>query len=124
MFRSRPASLALVGLFLWAGCTSWQQIEIDNVPDYSMVRVTTTDGDEHRFREPVFVSDTLWGRVREDARPSGYRWSDSVTALPVEHIADIEGQKSNSTGYALLGVAGFAVLILVVAAAASGPFEF
>jgi hypothetical protein len=99
-----------------SGCTNWHQIEIADVRDYSTIRVTSTDGDELRFRDPELASDTLRGRVGEDARIGGYRWSDSVTAIHVEHIARVEAQKSNTTGYAVVGVVGFAVLMLVLLA--------
>ena len=46
MYCSRPASLALVGLFIWlTGCTSYKQIQLSEVSDYGKVRVTQTDGE-------------------------------------------------------------------------------
>jgi len=46
VFRNRPVSLALVGLFVWVtGCTSWTQIGVSEVADHGKVRVTLTDGE-------------------------------------------------------------------------------
>ena len=117
MFRNRAVSLALVGLCVWlTGCTSWQQIEIAELPDYSVVKVTTTDRDEHQFRDPELVSDTLRGRVMEDARIGGYRWSDSVTAIPLGSVQNIESRETDygQTTLAVLAGAAFVGVMIIV----------
>jgi len=60
VFRSRPVSLALVGLFVWVtACTSYRQIEIGEVADHTKVRVTLTDGETETIHEPWVEANSL-----------------------------------------------------------------
>ena len=75
MFRSRPVSLALVGLFLWlTGCTTWQQIELGEMADHDKVRVTLADGERVVLTEDEIAADSI------------YIWSDAEAAAPYEKI--------------------------------------
>ena len=124
MFRSRPVSLALVGLFLWvtACSTTYTQIEPGEVADKDYVRVTLTDGEKTELHEPALDADSLRGRVKEVARIGGYRWSDSVVVIPLESVAEI-AVGSNPANKMLIGIGVvLAALVLfgVVACAANG----
>ena len=81
MFRNRPVSLALVGLFLWAtACTSYRQIDLGDVPNHDRVRVTTPDGSWYMLDAPGIVSDTIKGH-------GAYPWT-----IPVEQVARVEAR--------------------------------
>ena len=119
MYRNRPVSLALVGLFLWVtGCsTTYTQIELGEVADKDYVRVTLTDGEKQELHEPALDADSLRGRVREVARIGGYRWSDSVVVIPLESVAEI-AVGSNPTGQVFIGLGAVLVLLVLVGVAA------
>jgi len=77
VFRSRPASLALVGLFVWpTGCSTYTQIEPAEVADHYQVRVTTTDGERQTIKNPRVEADRITG---ENAR-----------AIPMDQVAEFE----------------------------------
>ena len=62
MKRSRPISLALVGLFLWLNaCTSYKQIGQVEVADYGKARVTLDDGSQFVVAHPQIEADSLVG---------------------------------------------------------------
>ena len=80
MYRSRPVSLALVGLFIWlTGCTSYKQIQLSEVSDYGKVRVTRTDGERETFSDPRVEADSIKGK-------------DSA-AISLDQVAEVEAKK-------------------------------
>jgi len=116
VYRSRPVSLALVGLFVWTvGCTSYKQIELSEVADHGKVRVTQTDGERETIHNPVVEADSLKGRVNE-----GVEYADWVTlAIPVDRVGKLEAVGPNTAGTLLIVVGSLAVVFLLVAAACS-----
>ena len=114
MYRSRPVSLALVGLFLWVtGCSTYTQIEPGEVADKDYVRVTLTGGEKTELHEPALDADSLRGRVKEVARIGGYRWSDSVVVIPLESVAEIAvGSNPTDAVFIVLGVTLLVVVIV------------
>lgn len=64
MKRSRPVSLALVGLFVWVtGCTSHRVIPVEEVAQHGKVRITLVSGERETFRDPWIDGDSIKGRV-------------------------------------------------------------
>ena len=115
MFRNRPVSLALVGLFVWVtGCTTYTQIQPGEVADKDYVRVTLTDGEKMELHEPALDADSLRGRVKEVARIGGYRWSDSVVVIPLESVAEIAVVGTNEVATPLLVLGGIALTLLLI----------
>jgi hypothetical protein len=83
VFRNRPVSLALVGLFVWVtACSTYTQIELQDVGNHGKVRVTTTDGDRIDYYHPRVETDSIKGRAGAD--------SDLVYAIPLERVVVIE----------------------------------
>jgi hypothetical protein len=101
VFRCRPISLLLIGLFLWVtACTSYTQIEIGEVPDHGKVRVTLTDGERETLRDP-------W------VEASSIRSTDSH-AIPLDQVAGLEAVGTNEGGtvFLVLGVTALVVVIV------------
>ena len=99
MFRSRPISLALVGLFLWVtACTSYKQIELAEVADYVEVRVTFSDGEQLVLRDVTVEGDSIryWQKAEESAH-----YDDVRVASPLDQVSVVEGRQ-DSVGVALL----------------------
>jgi len=117
VFRSRPISLALVGLFLWTtACTTYTQIEVGEVADHGKVRVTTIDGAEHGVYEPTIEADSIRGRLKESARLGGPQWSDSVFVVPLESVAEIAVAGTHEAATPFLVVGGLLLTLLLIGA--------
>jgi hypothetical protein len=93
VFRSRPVSLALVGLFVWVtACTSYKQIELAEVADHGKVRVTLVDGERETVREPRVEADSIKGfgeKVRPDVKdraPLSISF-DQIETLEATHVS-------------------------------------
>ena len=107
MYRNRPVSLALVGLFVWVtGCTSYTQIGIGDVADHGKVRVTTTDGERETIRDPELDGDAVKGLERDERR---------VRVIPVDSVATVESLDINWVKTAGLTVFAVAGTLFVVA---------
>jgi hypothetical protein len=116
VFRNRPVALLLTGLSLWqAGCTSYRQISIAEVPDHGKIRVTLRDGGRQVLRDPTVDADSLRGRDERSLANGMFR----VVAIPLDHVTEVEGTRTNvgatvalTTGIVLL--AAFVVLVSCV----------
>ena len=124
--RSRPVSLALVGLFVGvtACSTTYTQIEPGEVADKDYVRVTLTDGEKMELHEPTLDADSLRGRVKEVARIGGYRWSDNVAVIPLESIAEVGVRETDGGTATAVAVVGGMVLLSLIAIAATSDMPF
>ena len=100
MFRNRPVSLALVGLFLWVtACTSYKQIELSEVADYGKVRVTLTGGERETVADPRVEADSIKGK--------------DAAAIPLDQVAEVEAKKKDlASTLVLVGVG--VVLVTVI----------
>ena len=123
MIRSRPVSLALVGLFVWVtACTSSKQIQLGEVADHGKVRVTTTDGERETVHDPRVEADSIKGRGKMVGGGSRDRVRVPI-AIPLDQVVDLEAVGTDEIGTVLTVVGVFvgAVLVLVaVAYAAEG----
>jgi len=118
VFRSRPVSLALVGLFVWVtACTSSMQIELSEVADHGKVRVTKTDGGRETVYDPRVESDSIRGRFVEDNQP---RTVDR--AISLDEVAELDAIGTNAGGTVLV-VLGSALLVLIIVDAAARASE-
>ena len=105
MFRNRPVSLALVGLFVWVtGCTYHSQLVLDEVDQYGKVHVTTPTGLETLY-EPTVVSDTLTG-LTEDGEGR---------AIPLKDVLKLEASGTNVAGTVTLAVLGAGLIAAAIA---------
>ena len=117
MFRNRPVSLALVGLFLWVtGCTSYRQIEPSEVADYGEVRVTFTDGERLVSDSVAVAGDSIhyWKR----AEP-GSTYSKVWASYPLDQVSVVEARKHDRTKTVLCVLGVVAVMVAVTALAVS-----
>lgn len=113
MKRSRPVSLALVGLFVWVtGCHSYTQVGVGELSDYRTVRVTLTSGEREEVQNPGVVA----GRIRGET-------DDGFVAFLPDSVAKIEAKSTNVplTIVAVLG--GLVVLAVSVVALACAVGE-
>ncbi|MFC1530660.1 hypothetical protein ACFL5T_00140 [Gemmatimonadota bacterium] len=117
MFRNRPTSLALIGMFVWlTACTSYKQIQVADVADHGKVRVTTSDGERETIHEPRVEADTIKGQVNE-----GVEIPNWVTrAIPLDQVSEVGVVGTNGVRTAFLVLGSLAVVFLLVAAACSG----
>ena len=77
MLRSRPVSLALVGLFVWqTGCYNYTPIRPDEVGYYGKVRVWTIDGEREVISDPRVEADSIKG--------------NDVSTIALIRVAEIE----------------------------------
>lgn len=118
MFRRRPVSLALVGLFLWViACTSYKHIELDEVADHGSVRVTTTDGATREFYDAHIQADSIKGRLSSD--------SEQVYAVSRDGVAEVAVKDTDvmaTVGLVTLIVAvPVAIAVIYAASAMSEP---
>ena len=115
MFRNRPVSLALVGLFVWVtGCHSYKQISIGELRDHTTVRVTLTNGE----REEVYYPGVVAGLIRGET-------DDGFVAFFPESVAKIEAVGTDEVGtvFVALGVAVLALGVVVAIACAIEPCQ-
>ena len=111
MFRSRPVSLALVGLFVWVtGCTSYRQIALSEINTYEKVRVTTVVGEEETIQYPRIEGDSIRGQVRDYSRSRYY--PDPVMSFALEDVRTLEGSSNDATKTAIVLVAVVGALIV------------
>ena len=112
VYRSRPVSLALVGLFVWVtGCTSYKQIELSEVADHGKVRVTLTDGERETVADPRVEADSIKGK-------------DSA-AIPLNQVAEVEAKMKDVASTLVLvgvGVALVTLITLRIAACATNSY--
>ena len=129
MKRSRPVSLALVGLFVWlTGCTSYRQIELAQVADYGKVRVTFADGERVVVPQDAFVADSLY--VWKEAKP-GAHYGKVQVWYPLEQVTLVEarhGDAAKTVGLVLLVLGGMVAVVAIGCAASEcdfgiGPFS-
>jgi hypothetical protein len=116
VFRSRPVSLALVGLFLWVtGCHSYRQVEIAELPEQGTFRVTSADGNRQVVYDPWVAKDSLhaWQYPAGNLGPTE---SDKAYYLVSLDAIDAIERRVVSSGKTVALVAVF----LVVAGAAVG----
>ena len=100
MYRSRPVSLALVGLFLWVtGCTSYHQIELAEVTDHGKVRVTLTDGERETVHDPVVEADSIRGK-------------DSK-AIPLDQVSKVQVARTDWV-FTVLFIGGVALAVSLI----------
>ena len=88
MFRSRPVSLALVGLFVWVtGCHSYKQIELAEMADCGKVRVTLTDGSQIIQTDVTVEGDSIhyWQKAEPPAKYEAMR-----VASPLDQVEAVE----------------------------------
>ena len=116
MRRSRPVSLALVGLLLWvAGCQTYRQIHLTDLPAHK-VRVTLASGESARV-DSVRLEGDLVRAMRDD----------TVLIFHTVSIAELEAKKTNiplSIGAFVGGAVVLHGLMVVVACLASpGGFD-
>ncbi len=116
MFRNRPVSLALVGLFIWlTACSSYSQIGLAEVADHGKVRVTLTDGERETVRDPWIEADSIRGREAVFAL-------DQVTKLEAVGT-NVAGTVFTVFGAVVLAGAIFAFIWCSTHECVSGPLE-
>jgi hypothetical protein len=112
VYRSRPISLALIGLFVWlTACTSYKQIELSEVADYGKVRVTLTGGERETFADPRVEADSIKGK--------------DAAAIPLDQVAEVEAKKKDLASTLVLvgvGVALVTVITLRIAECATNSY--
>jgi len=119
VFRSRPVSLALVGLFVWVtGCSTYTQIGIDEIADHGKVRVTRTDGGRETVYDPRVEADSIRGRFVEGGQP---RTADR--AISLDEVAELDSVGTNAVGTGLI-VIGSALFVMTLICAAACEFGF
>ncbi|MGB5302314.1 MAG: hypothetical protein WBO43_12410 [Gemmatimonadota bacterium] len=114
MFRNRPVSLVLVGLFVWVtACTSYKQIEPAEVADYGKVRVTFSDGEQLVLSDVTVEGDSIyyWQKVERPANYPAVRVSS-----PLDRVVVAEAAGAGTGGIVVAVVAGVVALALVICA--------
>ena len=92
LHRSRPVSLALVGLFLWLNGCTYTQIELADIGEHGKVRVETAAGEAMTLHEPWVEADSIKGRDGE--------------AIAISDVTELEAVGTSSMVWAFpLGVA-------------------
>lgn len=112
MFRSRPVSLALVGLFLSGsiGCQKWVPVEPPYAPlqgESEELRITQEGGEQVVLEDARLAADSIFVGTASDP--------DRVVAIPVDSVQKIEmRQDDNFIGYVIgaAGVVGMVVLLM------------
>ena len=117
MRRHRAVSFLLVALFLWVtGCTSYKQIQLDEVADHGKVRVTTTDGERETVQNPRVEADSIKGEVNDGLE-------QVARTISVDQVVKVETTASNTVGTVLLVIGSLGVIFFAVAVAACDGFE-
>ena len=112
MFRNRPVSLALVGLFVWVtACTSYKQIQPADVADYGKVRVTFADGERVVLEDVTVEGDSIhyWEKVEQPAEYAAVRVSS-----PLDQVVEAEAPGANSGAIVFGVVVGVVIVSLVI----------
>ncbi len=125
MYRSRPVSLGLVGLFLWSSaCTKWVPLEPPYpqwLEEYGKLQITNERGVPVVFREPQLKGDSVWGTVVTSHWEHGdLKHSERVAAIPVESVQKIEKRGSDAATTITLWVGVGLLAGLIGAAGMSG----
>ena len=100
MFRNRPVSLALVGLFVWVtACASYKHIEPSELADYDEVRVTFSDGEQLVLSDVTVEGDSIyyWQKAEQSAHYSAVRVSS-----PLDQVVETEVVGGGTAGTVLL----------------------
>jgi len=115
VFRSRPVSLALVGLFVWvSACTTYTQIGLNEVADHEKIRVTTSDGERDIIRDPRVDGDSIKGHLQQERRVI----INPLWSMPVDHVAELEAVGTSASGLKVVAiVVGAALVILLIVTA-------
>jgi hypothetical protein len=117
VFRNRPVSLVLIGLFVWVtACTSYKQIELAEVTDHGKVRVTFADGERTTLREANVIGDSISGLVRE-GRP---RPEDVERSFATDQVTYVEAKGTNVVGTVFLT---FGIAVVLAAAIGYGAIS-
>ena len=126
MIRSRPVSLALVGLFVWVtGCTSYSQIEPREVADYGKARVTLDDGRRFVVAHPQIEADSLVGFKAESWTARDRVYTDSVrVALDQVETLEASHTSAGKTVGLVVGVIAGVFVIAGIACAASDCMDY
>jgi hypothetical protein len=110
VFRNRPVSLVLVGLFVWVtACTTYTQIEPGEVADHGKVRVTTTDGERETVYDPRVEADSIKGRSRR---------GKEALAIPLDQVSELEAVGTDEVGTALIVLPLVGLMIFVIVCSA------
>ena len=110
--RSRPASLALVGIFLCGtACTSYKQIEPGSIGSNDIVLVILADETELRIGQSTLEADTLRGTQYYEF---GRATRTKTVAIPLDQVAEFQQREFDpfETAGLVIGIS-----VLVVAAA-------
>ena len=100
MYRSRPVSLAPVGLFLWVtGCATYTQIELSDISNHDVVRVTTTTGERRTYSLPRLENERVVGQ--------------NERSTPVAQVAALEAVGTDEV--AVLAIAPGVVVVGLIA---------
>ena len=103
MYRRRPVSLALVGLFVWVtGCSSYSVIPVGDISDHGKVRVTLIDGERETIHDPWVEGDSIR--------------SEDAQALPLDQVVGLEAVGIDEVGTVVLLVLWGGIVVAVVAA--------
>ena len=126
MFRNRPVSLALVGLFVWVtGCTSYSQIEPREVADHGKARVTLDDGSRFVVAHPEIEADSLVGLDAESWRARDKAYTDTVrVALDQVETLEASHTSAGKTVGLVVGIIAGVFAVAGIAYAASDPCYF
>jgi len=125
MYRNRPVSLVLVGLFVWVtACTSYTQIELAEVADHGKVRVTLTDGERATIRESRVEADSIKG-LAEKNKALGVNQDRAPWAIPLDQVAALEavGTDEVATVFTVLGVVVLVGAVLLTACLGSSDYS-
>ncbi len=115
--KRRVVSLVLAGLLVWVtGCTSYTQIQQDEVADHGKVRFTTADGERETLHNPRVEADSLKGHVNRGVE-------QEARTIPLDQLVRLEAASPNTAGTVLLTVGSLGVVFLVVAVAQCNGFE-
>jgi len=101
--RSRLATIALAGLFVWqVGCTSWTPIGVSELADHGKVRVTLINGDRESVYDPWVEADSI----------KGHRHIETL-AFPVDEVAKLESHSTDEVGTALVVLGGILAAVAI-----------
>jgi hypothetical protein len=121
VYRSRPVSLVLVGLFVWVtACHSYTQIEPGEIADHGKARVTLDDGSRFVVAHPEIEADSLVGFKANSWDRRHKVYTDSVR-VALEQVGTLEASHASAgkTVGLVVGVIAGVFLVAGVACAAS-----